>query len=79
MFHTSMHACSLLLPASTCTYTIYLCMNAFLLCFISEVEEILQDLKADDDSPHREPLGDIQELESMINDRYNIRVYADPL
>ncbi len=46
-------------------------MNAFLLCFISEVEEILQDLKADDDEPHLEPIEDI---ESLINDRY---VYAD--
>ncbi len=46
-------------------------MDAFLLCFISEVEEILQDLKADDDTPHPKLLGDIQELESMINNRYN--------
>ncbi len=34
-----------------------------LLCFISEVEEILQDLKADDDDePHPEVVGDIQNL-----------------
>ena len=38
-----------------------------LLCFISEVDEILQDLKADHDKPQPEPLGDIQKLEMMIN------------
>ncbi len=43
-----------------------------LLCFISEIDEVLQDLKADDDKPHPEPLGDIQKLESMINDRYKV-------
>ena len=66
MFHTI----SYLLPASTyLTDTITICMNAPLLCFISDIEEVLQDLKADDDEPHPEPLGDIQELESLINDR----------
>ncbi len=49
-------------------------MNASALFHTSEVEEILQDLKADDDEPHLEPIGDIQKLESLINDRY---VYAD--
>ena len=52
-------------------------MNA---SFISEVEEILQHLKADDvpepidDVP--EPIGDIQKLESILNDRL---VYADKI
>ena len=41
--------------------------NASLLYFISEVDEILQDMK-DDDEPHPEPLGDIQKLESMMNE-----------
>ena len=44
-------------------------INASLLCFISEVEEILQDLKADDDDePHPEVVGDIKKLESMMNE-----------
>ncbi len=38
----------------------------------SEIEEVLQDLKADDnDEPHPEPIGDIQKFESMFNDRYD--------
>ncbi len=41
-------------------------MNASSLCFISEVEEMLQDLKADHDKPQPEPLGDIQKLETMM-------------
>ncbi len=42
-------------------------MHVSLLCFISDIEELLQDLKADDVP---EPVGDLQELESMINERY---------
>ncbi len=42
--------------------------DSSLLCFISEVDEILQDLKADHDKPQPEPLGDIQKLEMMINE-----------
>ncbi len=40
-------------------------MNASLLRFISEVEEILEDMKA---AGVPEPLGDIQKLESMMNE-----------
>ncbi len=41
-------------------------------CLISEIDEVLQDLKADDDKPQPGPLGDIQKLDSMLNDRYNM-------
>ncbi len=36
-----------------------------MLCFISEVEEMLQDLKADHDKPQPELLGDIHKLKTM--------------
>ncbi len=43
---------------------------------LSEIDEVLQDLKADDDKPQPGPLGDIQKLDSMLNDRYNKIYYA---
>ncbi len=52
------------------------CMNACLFAFISEIDEVLRDLKADDDKPQPGPLGDIQKLDSMLNDRYNKIYYA---
>ncbi len=45
---------------------------ASLLCFISEIDEVLQDLKADEDKPHPELFEDIQNFQSMINDRYSL-------
>ncbi|XP_064401786.1 uncharacterized protein LOC135347693 [Halichondria panicea] len=41
--------------------------EAKLKAVLNEVDEILQDMK-DDDEPHPEPLGDIQKLESMMNE-----------
>ena len=46
-------------------------MHECLFAFISEIDKVLRDLKADDDKPQPGPPGDIQKLDSMLNDRYN--------